>query len=83
MVCINTWPAIFVPLPNVSNDHQTYNAKVLENIGSASIIANSELTGEKLDERINGMIKDMSKLKSARLQLCGFWLCFIELNCVF
>ena len=35
----------------------------MENIGSASIIANSELTGEKLDERINGMIKDMSKLK--------------------
>lgn len=56
-------PAIFVPLPNVSNDHQTYNAKVLENIDAASIIGNSELTGEKLDERINEMIKDMSKLK--------------------
>lgn len=57
-------PAIFVPLPNVSNDHQTYNAKVLENIGAARIIKNEELTGENLDENINSMIKDMLYLKS-------------------
>lgn len=56
-------PAIFVPLPNVSNDHQTYNAKVLENLGAASIIDNAELTGDKLNDRINSMIKNKSNLK--------------------
>lgn len=56
-------PAIFVPLPNVSNDHQTYNAKVLEGIGSAKIIKNDELTGKKLDEMINLIINDKNKLK--------------------
>lgn len=55
-------PAIFVPLPNVSNNHQTYNAKVLENINAAKIIKNDELTGEKLDNIINSMIYDKSKL---------------------
>ena len=33
-------PAIFIPLPNVSNNHQTYNAKVLENLNAAKIIKN-------------------------------------------
>lgn len=56
-------PAIFVPLPNVSNDHQTYNAKVLENIGAARIIKNDELTGDNLDENINSMISNMSNLR--------------------
>ena len=28
-------PAILVPLPNVSHDHQLYNAKALESVGAA------------------------------------------------
>lgn len=56
-------PAIFIPLPNVSNDHQTYNAKVLENVKSAKIIKNDELTGKKLNDTIKSMISDKSKLK--------------------
>lgn len=56
-------PAIFIPLPNVSNNHQTYNAKVLESINAAKIIKNDELTGKKLDDMINSMIRDKSNLK--------------------
>lgn len=56
-------PAIFIPLPNVSNDHQTYNAKVLADINAAKIIKNEELTGATLDKSINYMISDISKLK--------------------
>lgn len=57
-------PAIFIPLPNVSNDHQTYNAKVLENINAAKIIKNDELTGEKLNNIINSMISNKDNLKT-------------------
>lgn len=56
-------PAIFIPLPNVSNDHQTYNAKVLENINAAKIIKNDELDAKKLDEMINYMVSDKNNLK--------------------
>lgn len=56
-------PAIFIPLPNVSNNHQTYNAKVLENVNAAKIIKNDELTGEKLDNTINLMISNKTNLK--------------------
>ena len=40
-------PAIFIPLPGVSQNHQEYNAKVLENIGAAKIVHNEDL--EKID----------------------------------
>lgn len=49
-------PSILVPLPNVSNDHQLYNAKVLERVGAAKIILNKELKDEKLDIEIKNMV---------------------------
>lgn len=55
-------PAIFVPLPNVSNNHQEYNAKVLENAGAAKIILNKDLTPETLQKEINDIIQDPKKL---------------------
>ena len=56
-------PSILVPLPNVSHNHQLYNAKVLENIKAAKIILNDELTGKKLNETIEEIILDKSKMK--------------------
>ncbi len=56
-------PAIFIPLPNVSENHQEYNAKVLENINAASILKNDELNGQILNDKINEMIADKNKLK--------------------
>lgn len=55
-------PAIFVPLPNVSNNHQEYNAKVLQNVGAAKIILNKDLNVEVLNQVIEEMIKDKEQL---------------------
>lgn len=49
-------PSILVPLPNVSNDHQLYNAKVLEKVGAAKIILNKNLNAEKLDLEIQNIV---------------------------
>jgi UDP-N-acetylglucosamine--N-acetylmuramyl-(pentapeptide) pyrophosphoryl-undecaprenol N-acetylglucosamine transferase len=54
-------PSILVPLPNVSNDHQMYNAKVLENVGAAKIIKNDELTGIILNNEIESIVLDRAK----------------------
>ena len=51
-------PSILVPLPNVSNDHQMYNAKVLEKIGGAKIITNDKLNGEILNNVIEGIVNN-------------------------
>lgn len=56
-------PSILIPLPNVSHNHQLYNAKVLEKVNAAKIILNEELTGEKLNDTIEEIILDQSKMQ--------------------
>lgn len=56
-------PSILIPLPNVSHNHQLYNAKVLENIEAAKIVLNEELTGRKLNDVIEEIILDKSKMQ--------------------
>ena len=57
-------PSILVPLPNVSHDHQLYNAKVLKNVGAAEIILDNELNGEILNEKIEKIVLDKNKCKT-------------------
>ncbi len=57
-------PSILIPLPNVSNDHQLYNAKVLENVGAAKIILNDELSNQNiLNSTIEKIILDKDNMK--------------------
>ena len=54
-------PSILIPLPNVSNDHQMYNAKVLEKVGGAIIITNDDVNGELLNKNIKDIVLDKNK----------------------
>ena len=54
--------SILVPLPNVSHDHQLYNAKALENRGAAKILLNDELTGKILNEQIEKIVLDEEEM---------------------
>ena len=56
-------PSILTPLPNVSHNHQLYNAKVLENVDAAKIILNDELTGTKLSEAIKEIVVTQDRMK--------------------
>lgn len=56
-------PAIFIPLPGVSQNHQEYNAKVLEKIGSAKIVHNEELVKIDLNNYIEEIIYNKELLK--------------------
>ncbi|WP_165003125.1 MULTISPECIES: undecaprenyldiphospho-muramoylpentapeptide beta-N-acetylglucosaminyltransferase [unclassified Enterococcus] len=51
-------PAILVPSPYVTNDHQTKNAMSLVQAGAAKMIADGELTGETLGKAINEIMTD-------------------------
>ena len=54
-------PSILVPLPNVSNDHQMYNAKVLEDKKAAVIFKDEELNTVDLNNQINEIVLDNNK----------------------
>ena len=53
-------PAILVPSPNVVNDHQTKNAKVLSNAGGAVLLPEKDC-GEALYAAVTGLMKDPAR----------------------
>ena len=54
-------PSILVPLPNVSNDHQMYNAKVLADKKAAVIFKDEDLNTVDLNNKINEIVLDKNK----------------------
>ncbi len=56
-------PAIFIPSPNVTGNHQYFNAKAVEEKGGAVIIEEKDLDDDKLVETIQKMKNDPEVLK--------------------
>ena len=56
-------PAIFIPFPFAAENHQEYNARVLEKQGAAKVILDKNLTAEALNATINELAKDRSALE--------------------
>jgi UDP-N-acetylglucosamine--N-acetylmuramyl-(pentapeptide) pyrophosphoryl-undecaprenol N-acetylglucosamine transferase len=51
-------PAILVPFPFASDQHQLRNAEVLERAGAARMVTDSEWTGEKLFRTVTELAED-------------------------
>jgi UDP-N-acetylglucosamine--N-acetylmuramyl-(pentapeptide) pyrophosphoryl-undecaprenol N-acetylglucosamine transferase len=51
-------PAILIPLPTATDDHQRVNAEVLRQAGAAEVIDQAVLTGPLLAERIAALAAD-------------------------
>ena len=57
-------PAIFIPFPYATENHQEYNARVLEGVGAAKIILNKDLNSEILGNTINEIVNDKSIIET-------------------
>ena len=55
-------PAVFIPSPNVAENHQYHNAMALVNKNAGELIEESELTGELLTEKIDKIVSDKKRL---------------------
>lgn len=56
-------PAVFIPFPYATENHQEYNAKVLEKVGAAKIILDKDLNGTILNDNIQNIISNPQKMK--------------------
>ncbi len=63
-LCIKGKPAILIPFPYAADDHQTANAKNLADKGAALMVADKDLTGEKLFELIQDLRTNPEKLEN-------------------
>ena len=55
-------PAIFVPSPNVTDNHQEKNARILEAHGAAVVLRESECDGDRLYETACALLGDPKRL---------------------
>ena len=62
-LCALGKPAVLSPSPNVTNDHQTYNARSMENSGAAVLIPEAELSGEVLAGQIKTLLSNRAVLE--------------------
>lgn len=61
LTCIGK-PAILVPSPNVTNNHQERNARVLERAGGAKVLLEGEFTAETLYAAVCELLNDPQQL---------------------
>lgn len=56
-------PAIFVPSPNVTNNHQEKNARLMERGGAAKVLLEGEFTAEGLHKSVKTLLADPTVLE--------------------
>ena len=62
-------PCIIVPSPNVTNNHQEKNARILEQRGAAVVICEDDCDGKVLYEAAKGLLEDRERCASMRKAL--------------
>lgn len=66
-------PAVLVPSPNVTNNHQEKNARVLEQAGGAIVLTEPGLNSEVLGKTVLDLIHDETRLAQMEqdMRACG------------
>ena len=62
-------PAIFIPSPYVSNNHQYYNAKEITKNNASIMILEENLDGKTLFNTINDLLNDKQRLEIMKMNL--------------
>jgi UDP-N-acetylglucosamine--N-acetylmuramyl-(pentapeptide) pyrophosphoryl-undecaprenol N-acetylglucosamine transferase len=55
-------PALLVPYPHAAADHQTSNARWMADAGAAVVVADAELTPQRLRAEVEGLLGDRDRL---------------------
>ncbi len=55
-------PAILVPYPHATAEHQTGNARWMERAGAAIVVADADLTAERLRREVDALLGDPGRL---------------------
>ena len=66
-VCASGTPCIMVPSPNVTDDHQEKNARVLERHGAAVVIREADCDGDSLYEAAKSLLVDKDRCREMRV----------------
>jgi UDP-N-acetylglucosamine--N-acetylmuramyl-(pentapeptide) pyrophosphoryl-undecaprenol N-acetylglucosamine transferase len=57
-------PAVLIPYPHATADHQAANARFMEHAGAAIVIPDDELTGPRLAAEVRRLLADPGRLEA-------------------
>ena len=65
-------PAIFIPSPYVTNNHQYKNAAVLAKAGAAVLVAEKELSSERIVSEVRTLVENTQKRAELEARIRNF-----------
>ena len=57
-------PAVLVPYPHAAADHQSANARWMEQAGAAVVIPDAKLSGQRLGSEVSAMLADRGRMEA-------------------
>lgn len=66
-------PAILIPYPAATHDHQRINAEYMESLGTAEVILEQHLSGKKIAEKIKYFLYNIERLKEMSEKSAGLY----------
>jgi UDP-N-acetylglucosamine--N-acetylmuramyl-(pentapeptide) pyrophosphoryl-undecaprenol N-acetylglucosamine transferase len=57
-------PAILIPFPHATHQHQEKNARVAEAAGAAMVLLQTQLNGQRLAQEIEALVKNPDRLRT-------------------
>ena len=70
-VCAYGRPALLVPYPHATADHQTANARWMADAGAAVVVRDEELTAERLAHEVGALLHDEARLHAMARAAAG------------
>jgi UDP-N-acetylglucosamine:LPS N-acetylglucosamine transferase len=64
-------PAVMVPLPIATRDHQTANAAVLVDAGGAVVVPDAELDVDRLEAELGPLVDDAPRRRAMATAMAG------------
>jgi UDP-N-acetylglucosamine--N-acetylmuramyl-(pentapeptide) pyrophosphoryl-undecaprenol N-acetylglucosamine transferase len=71
-IAANGLPAVFVPYPHATDDHQRKNVEPLTAAGAALMVADGDLAGETLAEVLGPLLTDAEARARMASEIRGF-----------
>ena len=68
-IAVSGTPCILIPSPNVTDNHQEKNARIIEGRGGCVLLLEKECTAQRLYEEVNALLNDTERREAMRRAL--------------